>query len=68
MAATSVSEQGDTKRSIGIYGSTINMASRMEEAAKVYGVACAISGDVARALAAVGQPGCIRSASRGCRA
>lgn len=45
-----VSEQGDTKRSIGIYGSTINIASRMEEAAKAHGVACAISGDVARAL------------------
>ncbi len=45
-----VSEQGDTKRSIGIYGSTINIASRMEEAAKVHGVACAISGDVAGAL------------------
>jgi adenylate cyclase len=45
-----VSEQGDTKRSIGIYGSTINLASRMEEAAKTHGVACAISGDVAQAL------------------
>ncbi len=45
-----VSEQGDTKRSIGIYGSTINIASRMEEAAKAHGVACAISGDVAEAL------------------
>jgi class 3 adenylate cyclase len=45
-----VSEQGDTKRSIGIYGSTINIASRMEEAAKVHGVACALSGNVARAL------------------
>jgi adenylate cyclase len=45
-----VSEQGDTKRSIGIYGSTINIASRIEEAAKEHGVACAISGDVARAL------------------
>jgi adenylate cyclase len=45
-----VSEQGDTKRSIGIYGSTINIASRMEEAAKAHGVVCAISGDVARAL------------------
>jgi class 3 adenylate cyclase len=45
-----VSEQGDTKRSIGIYGSTINIASRMEEAAKLHGVACAISGDVARVL------------------
>ena len=45
-----VSEQGDTKRSIGIYGSTINIASRMEDAAKAHGVACAISGDVAQAL------------------
>jgi adenylate cyclase len=45
-----VSEQGDTKRSIGIYGSTINIASRMEEAAKAHGVVCAISGDVACAL------------------
>ncbi len=45
-----VSEQGDTKRSIGIYGSTINIASRMEEAAKAHGVACAISGDVAQVL------------------
>jgi len=45
-----VSEQGDTKRSIGIYGSTINIASRMEEAAKAHGVACAISGDVVQAL------------------
>jgi adenylate cyclase len=46
-----VSEQGDTKRSIGIYGSTINIASRMEEAAKAHGVACAVSGDLVRALA-----------------
>jgi adenylate cyclase len=45
-----VSEQGDTKRSIGIYGSTINIASRMEEAAKVHGVLCAISGDIAQEL------------------
>lgn len=45
-----VSEQGDTKRSIGIYGSTINIAARMEEAAKAHGVVCAISGDVAQAL------------------
>src|SRR6516165_305613 len=27
-----VSEQGDTKRSIGVYGTTINIAARMEEA------------------------------------
>lgn len=46
-----VSEQGDTKRSIGIYGITINIASRMEEAAKAHGVLCAISGDVAQELA-----------------
>jgi adenylate cyclase len=45
-----VSEQGDTKRAIGIYGNTINIAARMEEAAKVHGVACMISGDVANAL------------------
>lgn len=45
-----VSEQGDTKRSIGIYGSTINIAARMEEAAKAHRIACAISGDVAAAL------------------
>lgn len=45
-----VSEQGDTKRAIGVYGSTINIAARMEEAAKAHGVSCAISGDVAEAL------------------
>src|SRR5262249_4449929 len=45
-----VSEQGDTKRAIGVYGSTINIAARMEEAAKVHNVLCAISGDVAGAL------------------
>jgi adenylate cyclase len=45
-----VSEQGDTKRAIGVYGSTINIAARMEEAAKAHNVPCAISGDVAEAL------------------
>ena len=45
-----VSEQGDTKRAIGVYGSTINIAARMEEAAKAHNVACAISGDVAKSL------------------
>jgi len=45
-----VSEQGDTKRAIGVYGSTINIAARMEEAAKAHNIACAISGDVAKAL------------------
>lgn len=46
-----VSEQGDIKRSIGIYGTTINIAARMEEAAKIHKVACAISGNVTAALA-----------------
>jgi len=45
-----VSEQGDTKRAIGIYGSTINIAARMEEAAKAHNVACVISGDVVEAI------------------
>jgi adenylate cyclase len=45
-----VSEQGDTKRAIGVYGSTINIASRMEEAAKAHNISCAISGDVVEAV------------------
>lgn len=45
-----VSEQGDTRRSIGVYGDTINIAARMEDAAKTRGVACIISGDIAAAL------------------
>jgi adenylate cyclase len=45
-----VSEQGDTKRAIGVYGSTINIAARMEEAAKAHDVACVVSGDVVEAL------------------
>jgi class 3 adenylate cyclase len=46
-----VSEQGDTKRSIAIYGDAINIAARMEEAARAHGVRCVLSGDVADALA-----------------
>jgi len=46
-----VSEQGDIKRSIGIYGDTINIAARMEEAARGHGVRCVISEVVAAALA-----------------
>lgn len=42
-----VSEQGDDKRSIGIYGDTINIAARMEQAAKEHGVVCVISEAVA---------------------
>jgi len=45
-----VSEQGDTKRAIGVYGSTINIAARMEEAAKAHNVRCVVSADVATAL------------------
>ena len=45
-----VSEQGDTKRSIGIYGDTINIAARMEEAARSHGVRCVISRAVSDAL------------------
>ena len=52
-----VSEQGDTKRAIGIYGSTINIAARMEDEAKAHNVRCVISGDVAEAL--VDEPDCL---------
>lgn len=45
-----VSEQGDTKRSIGIYGDTINIAARMEEAAKTRGAFCVVSETVAEAV------------------
>ena len=45
-----VSEQGDTKRSIGIYGDAINIAARMEQAAKAHGVSCILSADVVDAL------------------
>jgi adenylate cyclase len=46
-----VSEQGDAKRSIGIYGDAINIAARMEEAARSHNVRCVISEIVAGALA-----------------
>lgn len=46
-----VSEQGDTKRSIGIYGDAINIAARMEEAAGAHGVRCIISEVIANAMA-----------------
>ncbi len=46
-----VSEQGDAKRSIGIYGDAINIAARMEEAARTHKVRCVISEVVAQALA-----------------
>jgi adenylate cyclase len=46
-----VSEQGDAKRSIGIYGDAINIAARMEEAARTHNVRCVVSEIVASALA-----------------
>jgi adenylate cyclase len=45
-----VSEQGDTKRAIGVYGDSINLAARMEDAARAHEVACVISGYVVDAL------------------
>jgi adenylate cyclase len=45
-----VSEQGDAKRSIGIYGDAINIAARMEEAARAHDVRCVISAVVTDAL------------------
>jgi class 3 adenylate cyclase len=42
-----VSEQGDDKRSIGIYGEVVNIASRMEDAAKEHGAPCVVSEAVA---------------------
>src|ERR1700735_350586 len=49
--ATWWSEQGDTKRSIGIYSDAINIAARMEDAAAAHGVRCILSKTVAEALA-----------------
>ena len=46
-----VSEQGDAKRSIGIYGDAINIAARMEEAARAHDLRCVISEIVVQALA-----------------
>jgi len=46
-----VSEQGDTKRSIGIYGDAINIAARMEEVARAHNARCIVSETVVAALA-----------------
>jgi adenylate cyclase len=46
-----VSEQGDTKRSIGIYSDAINIAARMEEVARARNVRCIVSEAVVAALA-----------------
>jgi len=45
-----VGVQGDMKWSIGVYGDTINIAARTEDAAKTRGVPCVISAEVAQAL------------------
>jgi len=50
-----VSEQGDTKRSIGIYGDAINIAARMEEVARARKVRCVVSEAVAAMLASCGR-------------
>ena len=46
-----ISEQGDTKRAIGVYGDAINIAARMEQTAKEISVNCVFSADVVDALA-----------------
>lgn len=45
-----ISEQGDAKRAIGIYGNTINIAARMEQAAKIHGEGVIFSADVVKGL------------------
>lgn len=45
-----ISEQGDTKRAIGVYGDNINIAARMEQTAKARGDNCVFSADVVSAL------------------
>ena len=46
-----VSEQGDAKRSIGVYGETINIAARLEQAAKTLEHDCIVSSEIVQALA-----------------
>ena len=45
-----ISEQGDTRRAIGVYGDAINIAARLEQAAKEIGETCVYSAAVADAL------------------
>ena len=45
-----ISEQGDTKRAIGVYGATINIAARMEQTAKKLRVGCVFSAEVVNQL------------------
>lgn len=48
-----ISEQGDTKRAIGVYGDAINIAARMEQTAKKIGVDCVFSADIVEHLPVV---------------
>ena len=41
------SEEGDTRRAIGFYGDTINIAARLEQKARELGVDCILSGSIA---------------------
>lgn len=52
-----ISEEGDTKRAIGIYGDPINIAARMEQTAKSRGLECIISEDVVSGLSNGVDPG-----------
>lgn len=45
-----VSEEGDTRRSIGFYGDTIHIAARLERKAKELGRKCFMSGSIAKHL------------------
>ena len=45
-----ISEQGDTRKAIGVYGDTINIAARMEQTAKEIGEGCIFSNDIVTAL------------------
>ena len=45
-----ISEQGDVKRAIGVYGDTINIAARMEQTAKTRGESCIFSADIVEHL------------------
>ena len=47
-----ISEQGDAKRAIGVYGETINIAARMEQTAKLRERACVFSADIVEQLGA----------------
>ena len=49
-----ISQQGDTRRAIGVYGETINIAARLEQAGKEVGADCLVSADIVEAIGASG--------------